>query len=135
MSSAGFPGAVTATGAVAALVYGFISAAAHGRGDVTTMRAVATMLMGCGIGLAFSPLNVIAMANEAAGAAGGAPQTLRQTGAALGWRYWSRYSAPRSGPHPARPYMCWSPASRPPSPLAVLTLLVASTFPRVRARR
>ncbi|WP_227984048.1 MFS transporter [Nocardia spumae] len=48
---------------------------------------VATSLMGCGIGLAFSPLNVIIMSNiapEEAGAAGGALQTLQQTGSALG---------------------------------------------------
>ncbi|MFQ6393176.1 MFS transporter [Nocardia sp. KC 131] len=48
---------------------------------------VAMLLMGCGIGLAFSPLNVIIMSSVSpreAGAAGGALQTLQQTGAALG---------------------------------------------------
>ncbi|WP_330250915.1 MFS transporter [Nocardia sp. NBC_00565] len=48
---------------------------------------VAMILMGCGIGLAFSPLNVIIMSSvppSEAGAAGGALQTLQQTGAALG---------------------------------------------------
>ncbi|WP_237748262.1 MFS transporter [Nocardia brasiliensis] len=47
----------------------------------------AMVLMGLGIGLAFSPLGVIIMANvpgEDAGAAGGAMQTLQQTGSALG---------------------------------------------------
>ncbi|MEV6773493.1 MFS transporter [Nocardia sp. NPDC051030] len=48
---------------------------------------IAMILMGCGIGLAFSPLNVIIMSSVSpteAGAAGGALQTLQQTGAALG---------------------------------------------------
>ncbi|GAB3206742.1 MFS transporter [Nocardia tengchongensis] len=48
---------------------------------------VAMLLMGCGIGLAVSPLNVIIMSNvepDDAGAAGGALQTLQQTGASLG---------------------------------------------------
>ncbi|MET8875338.1 MFS transporter [Nocardia sp. NPDC004604] len=48
---------------------------------------VAMILMGCGIGLAFSPLNVIIMSSvppAEAGAAGGALQTLQQTGASLG---------------------------------------------------
>ncbi|MEU0870916.1 MFS transporter [Nocardia brasiliensis] len=47
----------------------------------------AMVLMGLGIGPAFSPLGVIIMANvpgEDAGAAGGAMQTLQQTGSALG---------------------------------------------------
>ncbi|MFF2551184.1 MFS transporter [Nocardia sp. NPDC058058] len=47
----------------------------------------AMLLMGCGIGLAVSPLNVIIMSNvepHEAGAAGGALQTLQQTGASLG---------------------------------------------------
>ncbi|WP_280440804.1 MFS transporter [Nocardia brasiliensis] len=47
----------------------------------------AMVLMGLGIGLAFSPLGVIIMGNvpgEDAGAAGGAMQTLQQTGSALG---------------------------------------------------
>ncbi|MGW4635254.1 MFS transporter [Nocardia sp. NPDC004415] len=48
---------------------------------------VAMVAMGCGLGLAFSPLNVIIMSTvsaEEAGAAGGALQTLQQTGGALG---------------------------------------------------
>ncbi|WP_433198122.1 MFS transporter [Nocardia sp. CA-107356] len=48
---------------------------------------IAMILMGCGIGLAFSPLNVIIMSSvppAEAGAAGGALQTLQQTGASLG---------------------------------------------------
>ncbi|WP_052172881.1 MFS transporter [Nocardia sp. BMG111209] len=48
---------------------------------------VATTVIGIGIGLAFSPLNVLIMANvppAEAGAAGGALQTLQQTGSALG---------------------------------------------------
>ncbi|MEV6561353.1 MFS transporter [Nocardia sp. NPDC051756] len=48
---------------------------------------VAMVLMGFGIGLAFSPLNVIIMSSvppSDAGAAGGALQTLQQTGSALG---------------------------------------------------
>ncbi|MFD6161777.1 MFS transporter [Nocardia sp. NPDC060256] len=48
---------------------------------------VAMLLMGLGIGLAFSPLNVIIMSSvppSDAGAAGGALQTLQQTGSALG---------------------------------------------------
>ncbi|MFE3193035.1 MFS transporter [Nocardia sp. NPDC059240] len=48
---------------------------------------VAMLLLGCGIGLSVSPLNVVIMSNvepHEAGAAGGALQTLQQTGAALG---------------------------------------------------
>lgn len=48
---------------------------------------LAMILMGCGLGLAVSPLNVIIMSNvepHEAGAAGGALQTLQQTGASLG---------------------------------------------------
>lgn len=48
---------------------------------------IAMILMGCGIGLAFSPLNVIIMSSvppTEAGAAGGALQTLQQTGSSLG---------------------------------------------------
>ncbi|WP_235947041.1 MFS transporter [Nocardia terrae] len=48
---------------------------------------IAMVLMGCGIGLSVSPLSVIIMSNvepHEAGAAGGALQTLQQTGAALG---------------------------------------------------
>lgn len=48
---------------------------------------VAMLLMGFGLGLAVSPLNVIIMSNvepHDAGAAGGALQTLQQTGASLG---------------------------------------------------
>jgi EmrB/QacA subfamily drug resistance transporter len=51
------------------------------------MVLIAMILMGCGIGLAFSPLNVLIMQNVApseAGAAGGALQTMQQTGSALG---------------------------------------------------
>ncbi|WP_245568890.1 MFS transporter [Nocardia concava] len=47
----------------------------------------AMILMGFGLGLSVSPLNVIIMSNvepHEAGAAGGAMQTLQQTGAALG---------------------------------------------------
>ncbi|MDX3228678.1 MFS transporter [Streptomyces sp. ME19-01-6] len=48
---------------------------------------VATVLMGCGTGLGLMPLSVIIMANvpsSAAGAAGGALQTIQQAGASLG---------------------------------------------------
>ncbi|WP_067564265.1 MFS transporter [Nocardia acidivorans] len=48
---------------------------------------LAMLFMGCGIGLAVAPLSVIIMSNvepHEAGAAGGAMQTLQQTGAALG---------------------------------------------------
>ncbi|WP_230330040.1 MFS transporter [Nocardia aurantiaca] len=48
---------------------------------------IAMILIGCGLGLAVSPLNVIIMSNvepHEAGAAGGALQTLQQTGASLG---------------------------------------------------
>ncbi|RMI35795.1 MFS transporter [Nocardia stercoris] len=48
---------------------------------------VAMLFLGCGIGLAFSPLNVIIMSTvepAEAGAAGGALQTVQQVGAALG---------------------------------------------------
>lgn len=51
------------------------------------MLFIAMILIGSGIGLAFSPLNVIIMSSVApteAGAAGGALQTLQQTGASLG---------------------------------------------------
>ncbi|MFI7671783.1 MFS transporter [Nocardia sp. NPDC049526] len=51
------------------------------------MLFIAMILMGSGIGLAFSPLNVIIMSSVApteAGAAGGALQTLQQTGSSLG---------------------------------------------------
>ncbi|MEV4127425.1 MFS transporter [Nocardia sp. NPDC049707] len=51
------------------------------------MLFIAMILMGSGIGLAFSPLNVIIMSSVApteAGAAGGALQTLQQTGSTLG---------------------------------------------------
>jgi EmrB/QacA subfamily drug resistance transporter len=48
---------------------------------------VAMLLMGAGMGMAFSPLNVVIMGNVApqdAGAAGGALQTVQQTGGSLG---------------------------------------------------
>ncbi|MEC3953682.1 MFS transporter [Nocardia sp. CDC153] len=48
---------------------------------------IAMILIGCGIGLSVSPLNVVIMSNvepHEAGAAGGALQTLQQTGASLG---------------------------------------------------
>ncbi|MEV5836531.1 MFS transporter [Nocardia sp. NPDC052112] len=51
------------------------------------MLFIAMILMGSGIGLAFSPLNVLIMSSVApteAGAAGGALQTLQQTGSSLG---------------------------------------------------
>ncbi|MEV6137171.1 MFS transporter [Nocardia sp. NPDC051990] len=51
------------------------------------MLFIAMILMGSGIGLFFSPFNVIIMSSIApteAGAAGGALQTLQQTGGSLG---------------------------------------------------
>ncbi|MCC3315574.1 MFS transporter [Nocardia africana] len=106
------------------------------------LLAVATVLMGCGIGLAFSPLNVIIMANvapEEAGAAGGALQTLQQTGAALGLAVLVTVfgtavrAASGSAVHVLASGITTAFAAA--AGIAVLTLLVASTFRSVRAQR
>ncbi|PSR67289.1 MFS transporter [Nocardia sp. MDA0666] len=106
------------------------------------LLAVATLLMGCGIGLAFSPLNVIIMANvapEEAGAAGGALQTLQQTGAALGLAVLVTVfgTAVRAASGSAVHVLVSgiTTAFAAAAGIAVLTLLVASTFRSVRAQR
>ncbi|MBF6447183.1 MFS transporter [Nocardia elegans] len=106
------------------------------------LLAVATVLMGCGIGLAFSPLNVIIMANvapEEAGAAGGALQTLQQTGAALGLAVLVTVfgTAVRAASGSAVHVLVSgiTTAFAAAAGIAVLTLLVASTFRSVRAQR
>ncbi|PPJ11854.1 MFS transporter [Nocardia nova] len=106
------------------------------------LLAVATVLMGCGIGLAFSPLNVIIMANvapEEAGAAGGALQTLQQTGAALGLAVLVTVfgTAVRAASGSAVLVLVSgiTTAFAAAAGIAVLTLLVASTFRSVRAQR
>ncbi|MBV7702836.1 MFS transporter [Nocardia nova] len=106
------------------------------------LLAVATVLMGCGIGLAFSPLNVIIMANvapEEAGAAGGALQTLQQTGAALGLAVLVTVfgTAVRAASGSAVHVLVSgiTTAFAAAAGIAVLTLLVASTFRSVRTQR
>ncbi|WP_051031241.1 MFS transporter [Nocardia veterana] len=104
--------------------------------------AVAMVLMGCGIGLAFSPLNVIIMANvapEDAGAAGGALQTLQQTGAALGLAVLVTVfgTAVRSAAGSATQILVTgiTAAFAAAVGIAVLSFLVASTFRSVRPAR
>ncbi|MFF0458532.1 MFS transporter [Nocardia africana] len=106
------------------------------------LLAVATVLMGCGIGLAFSPLNVIIMANvapEEAGAAGGALQTLQQTGAALGLAVLVTVfgTAVRAASGSAVHVLVSgiTTAFAAAAGIGVLTLLVASTFRSVRPQR
>ncbi len=103
---------------------------------------VATALMGCGIGLAFSPLNVIIMANaapEEAGAAGGALQTLQQTGAALGLAILvtvfgtATRAAAGSAAHALVSGITTAFAAA--AGIGVLTFVVAWTFRSVRAVR
>ncbi|NKY47846.1 MFS transporter [Nocardia cerradoensis] len=105
------------------------------------LLAVAMVAMGCGIGLAFSPLNVIIMANvapEEAGAAGGALQTLQQTGAALGLAVLVTVfgTAVRAASGSAVHVLVSgiTTAFAAAAGIAVLTLLVASTFRSVRAQ-
>ncbi|MGV9679258.1 MFS transporter [Nocardia sp. NPDC003482] len=99
----------------------------------------AMVLMGCGIGLAFSPLNVIIMATvppAEAGAAGGALQTLQQTGGALGLAILVTVfgTAARSASgSPAQVLVSGTTAAfATAAVIAVLTFLVALTFPKVR---
>ncbi|RDI68890.1 MFS transporter [Nocardia pseudobrasiliensis] len=98
----------------------------------------AMVLMGCGIGLAFSPLNVIIMSTvspEEAGAAGGALQTLQQTGGALGLAILVTVfgTAARGASGSAAQVLVSgiTTAFAAAVVIAILTFLVALTFPRV----
>jgi MFS family permease len=100
---------------------------------------VAMLLMGSGIGLAFSPLNVIIMSTvppRDAGAAGGALQTLQQTGAALGLAILVTVfgTASRNATGSAHDILVsgMTAAFTGATGIAVLTFLVALTFPRTR---
>ncbi|WP_229925278.1 MFS transporter [Streptomyces longispororuber] len=81
------PGPITLTGSVsmvAALV--LLTRLTTGTPYVPLVLAAA-LLMGCGTGLALMPLSVVIMSRvpqDVAGVAGGALQTIQQTGAALG---------------------------------------------------
>ncbi|HEX6470128.1 MAG TPA: MFS transporter [Streptosporangiaceae bacterium] len=70
------------------MVAGLIWLTQVGEGSAYATGLLAPMiLMGAGVGLAFSPLNVLVMSTVAprdAGAAGGALQTMQQVGASLG---------------------------------------------------
>ncbi|MFI5777641.1 MFS transporter [Nocardia sp. NPDC051570] len=98
----------------------------------------AMVLMGCGMGLAFSPLNVIIMStvsSEEAGAAGGALQTLQQTGGALGLAILVTVfgTAARDASGSAAQVLVSgiTTAFAAAVVIAILTFLVALTFPRV----
>ncbi|WP_245745943.1 MFS transporter [Nocardia altamirensis] len=100
----------------------------------------AMLLMGLGIGLAFSPLNVIIMSNvppSDAGAAGGALQTLQQTGGALGLAVLVTVfgTATRSATGSAQQVLVSgiTTAFAAAVGIAVLTFLVALTFRSTRA--
>lgn len=103
---------------------------------------LAMVLMGCGMGLAISPLNVIIMSNvdpHEAGAAGGAMQTLQQTGASLGLAILvtvfgtASRAAGGSAQHALISGMTTAFAAA--AGIAALTFLVALTFRNPRAVR
>ncbi|AYF79402.1 MFS transporter [Nocardia yunnanensis] len=81
------PQPVTMTGAVAMTAGLILLTTLTAHSGYFPVLFAAMLLLGCGIGLSVSPLNVIIMSNvepHEAGAAGGALQTLQQTGASLG---------------------------------------------------
>ncbi|HKN53677.1 MAG TPA: MFS transporter, partial [Amycolatopsis sp.] len=95
------------------------------------------VLMGLGVGLAFSPLNIIIMATvpaEDAGAAGGVLQTMQQTGSTLGLAILitvfgeATRGATGSGPHIMVDGM--NAAFAAATVIAALTFAVALTFRR-----
>jgi len=68
------------------------------------------VLMGFGMGLSMSPLNVIVMSSvpaEDAGAAGGALQTMQQTGSALGLAILVTIFGTASARLPGPRIRCW----------------------------
>ncbi|RDI53419.1 MFS transporter [Nocardia mexicana] len=99
----------------------------------------AMILMGVGIGLAFSPLNVIIMSNVApsdAGAAGGALQTVQQVGGTLGLAVLVTVFGTASRNAAGSPHEVlvagMTAAFAAAVVIAVLTVLVALTFRRTR---
>ena len=101
---------------------------------------VAMVAMGCGIGLAFSPLNVIIMSTvspDEAGAAGGALQTMQQTGGALGLAILVTIfgtAARDAGGSPTHALVGGMTAAfAAAAVIAALTFLVALTFRSVRS--
>jgi len=94
------------------------------------------LLMGLGMGLAFSPLMVVIMATvrpEDAGAAGGTMQTLQQTGVTLGLAVLVTIAGSASRAHPATAITSGTTAAMATAAvISVLTVLVSLTFKPTR---
>jgi EmrB/QacA subfamily drug resistance transporter len=95
------------------------------------------ILMGLGIGLAFSPLMVVIMSSvkpEDAGAAGGTMQTVQQTGVSLGLAVLVTIAGTAARHHPATAIVSSTTTAMTASAvIAACTVLVALTF-RSKAR-
>jgi EmrB/QacA subfamily drug resistance transporter len=93
------------------------------------------IVMGLGMGMAFSPLMVLIMHSvrpEDAGAAGGTMQTLQQTGVSLGIAVLVTVAGNAARSHPATAVVSSTTAALTGSAIvAALTVLVALTFKKV----
>jgi EmrB/QacA subfamily drug resistance transporter len=96
------------------------------------------IVMGLGMGMAFSPLMVLIMHSvrpEDAGAAGGTMQTLQQTGVSLGIAVLVTIAGTAARNHPATALLSSETAAITGSAVvAALTVFVALTFKRIEPR-
>ncbi|MGW6123479.1 MFS transporter [Nocardia sp. NPDC055165] len=136
------PKPVTLTGAVAMVTGLVLLTRLSEDSGYFPLLFVAMVAMGCGIGLAFSPLNVIIMSTvspDEAGAAGGALQTMQQTGGALGLAILVTIfgtAARDAGGSPTHALVGGMTAAfAAAAVIAALTFLVALTFRSVRSPR
>lgn len=94
------------------------------------------IVMGLGIGLAFSPLMVVIMSSvrpEDAGAAGGTMQTVQQTGVSLGLAVLVTIASTAAQHHPATALVSSTTTAMTASAvIAACTFLVALTFRKAR---
>lgn len=133
------PKPITITGSLLLLagLIGFTRLGAHS--TYTTDILWPMIVMGIGLGLAFSPLMVVIMSSvrpEDAGAAGGTMQTVQQTGVSLGLAVLVTVAGSAARHNPATALVAGTHAAMIGSAvIASLTVLVALTFRKVREDR
>jgi EmrB/QacA subfamily drug resistance transporter len=130
------PKPMTLTG-TALLFIGLLGFAQVGAHSTYTANLLWPMIvMGLGMGLAFSPLMVVIMSSvrpQDAGAAGGTMQTVQQTGVSLGLAVLVTIASTAAQHHPGTAAVTTTTTAMTASAvIAACTFLVALTFRRVR---
>ena len=127
------PLTITGTILLVAGLIGFTQIGAHSTYFGTLLWPM--IVMGLGMGMAFSPLMVLIMSSvrpEDAGAAGGTMQTVQQTGVSLGIAVLVTIAGTAARSHPATALLSSETAALTGSAIiAALTFFVALTFKKV----